>query len=272
VSSVRLHPDGKALVYSIAAHAAKDNTRITELWIGDVEGRNRRLLASGRGAWPVWSPDGEGIIASTVKDKKMRDVEAWRMNGDGSNPTRMQLPASELVWDWSADGKWFVTLSGSDDQIYVMRPDGTERRRLTKGGFDRNPRFAPDSRRIVYSRQQRGSLSFSLRMVDLDGRNDRELFRPEGVVLWSHCWSPDGRHLAVAMCDLQKLPGGDMALIAGEEEAGWQKLPGGGMGLIAGDAEAQDWRIAIIDVSSQNLRELRLGGVRTFHIGSLDWR
>ncbi len=137
-------------------------------------------------------------------------------------------------------------------EVCVMRLDGTQRRLLTEDGC--SPRFSPDGRWIVYSRQLKGSLSSSLRMVDVDGRNDRELFCREGLVLWSHCWSPDGRHVAVAMCDAEK-------------------LPGGGMRLTAGDAEAQDWRIAIVDVSnSQNLRELRLRGVRTFHIGSLDWR
>src|SRR5437763_1194988 len=76
----------------------------------------------------------------------------WRIDADGHNPTRLPIPATDSVEDWSPDGQWFVTCSdrhpphGSGYQLYLMKTDGTQQRRLTRGGLNVYARFSPDGR------------------------------------------------------------------------------------------------------------------------------
>ena len=75
---------------------------------------------------------------SKPEDNESRG-ENWRFNADGSGATKLPIPDTDEVDDWSPDGRWLVTVSdrhpphGSGYQLYVMRPDGTEQRRLTEG-------------------------------------------------------------------------------------------------------------------------------------------
>jgi TolB protein len=93
----------------------------------------------------------------------------------------------------SPDGAWIAFTSDRDgsSQIYVIRPDGTGERRVTrsaetKGGI----RWSSDGRRLLFVnyRDNAGHL-FS---VDLDGANQREVLTVPGREVEL---SPDGKHV-----------------------------------------------------------------------------
>ena len=105
---------------------------------------------------------------------------ARRINRDGSGLTKLPIPETDEIDDWSPDGKWFVTVSNRDAthgvsgigyQLYRMRPDGTEQLRLTKEGRNCFPRFSPDGQRIVYHRDYMVSKrdADELHVMDVDG-------------------------------------------------------------------------------------------------------
>src|SRR5712692_545836 len=84
--------------------------------------------------------------------------------------------------------------------LYEMPILGGQARGLTSGtAFNRQPRYSPDGRHIVFVSDRGGSANVWL--ADRDGRNARQLSRlsgyPYGAVT-SPTWSPDGRTIVVS--------------------------------------------------------------------------
>jgi RNA polymerase sigma factor (sigma-70 family) len=208
---IRVSPDGRWLAF----------LRDKEIWSCDAAGRGEpaRLFdkhadAAGSSSDFVWSPDGKQLVV-TIQELLPADcwkMETWRLEADGSGRTRLPIPDTDAVEDWSPDGQWFVTLSdrhaprGRGYQLYVMRPDGTSERRLTKDGLNCYARFSPDGQRLVYLHQIKGLNS--LHVIDTDGTNDREIVtEKKGVAPEAACWSSDGKRLAVLIIDRPQPPG-----------------------------------------------------------------
>ena len=126
------------------------------------------------------------------------------VNIDGTGQEELAVPPEDGVQDWSSDGRWLLTTSqrGAKNgwQLYVMRPDGTDQRRITEGGNPFYARFSPDGRRVVYSDNGRDEQS-GIWVVDVDGKNARLVFPvvEPGKTVASACWSPDGKRIAVIL-------------------------------------------------------------------------
>ncbi len=94
-------------------------------------------------------------------------------------------------------------------QLYVMRPDGTDQRRITDGGNPFYARFSPDGRRVVYSDNGRGEQS-GIWVIDVNGKNGRLVLpvetkpKADAVRIGSACWSPDGQRIAVLLSTLEE--------------------------------------------------------------------
>lgn len=257
--SVRVSRDGRTLALSRSGWTGVDHHEIdgVGLWTLDSEGKGERLQVAGFGGVVSWSPDGKQLVVSRSLSKPQDDdsrSENWRLNVDGSSPTRLPIPATDEIDDWSPDGRWFVTVSdrhpphGSGYQIYVMHPDGTNQRRLTEGrGLNVYPRFSPDSRRIVYLHQERGK--DSLWVVNIDGTGRRQVSEQENDTAPERfCWSPDGRSLACSLADWSRDKEGEQFL----------------------DPRTSNPRIAIMDEDGKSRRTLELP--RAQWINSMDWR
>ena len=85
-------------------------------------------------------------------------------------------------------------------EIHVMRPDGSDRRQLTRDAAnDLHPHWAPDGRTIVFSRAQDSMPGTSIRRPDIyvmnaDGSGMRPIY--QGSAAYGPRWSPDGRTIA----------------------------------------------------------------------------
>jgi Tol biopolymer transport system component len=121
-------PDGKHIVYT-AGWAE------TSLAVVDLTGRTRALesLTADEDWAPTWSPDGERIaFTSTAEHKK---PELYVVAAKGGTPTRLtRNTASDADPVRSADGEHIAFQSGRAgfDEVYVMRADGTDQRRVTR--------------------------------------------------------------------------------------------------------------------------------------------
>jgi TolB protein len=172
-------PNGRRLVFS----------RWWDLYIVNRDGtEGRRLTRSNRAddAEPAWSPTGRWIAF-----ERNGLVALIRPNGEG---VRLLGVGSEP--DWSPSGKRLVFVvrdhRGRGD-IYTMRADGTDRRRLTSGRkSESGPAWSPGGGRIAFARGRPFLRAGSLWIMARDGTDARRLARNAS----EPSWAPRGQVLA----------------------------------------------------------------------------
>ena len=122
------------------------------------------------------------------------------MDIDGSNVVKVAGQAgSEFDGAWSPDGEWIVYRDSTrgindDDEVFVARADGSERRNLTNDpSNDWGPDWSPDGRTIAFN-SDRGGGSIRGYLVEPDGSGLREI----DVDAWVEypSFSPDGSKIA----------------------------------------------------------------------------
>lgn len=81
------------------------------------------------------------------------------------------------------------------EDIYVMKPDGSDRVRLTNGtGYNKDVTWAPDGQKIAFTSQPTYDQNSRLYIMDLDGNNISILATEENV---GHlAWAPNGQEIA----------------------------------------------------------------------------
>jgi Tol biopolymer transport system component len=157
---------------------------------------------------PDWSPDGAFIayMRGIVPEKEQRvRYRIFRIRTDGTDREdltkghcRRRSCFGEEDPAWSPDGERiaFVRVAGDVASLFVMRADGTHRRRVmpapSKRFIDSAPAWSPDGQRLVFVRSDRRRAAAALFVVRLDDARTRR------ITLWTldggnyPDWSPDG--------------------------------------------------------------------------------
>ena len=96
----------------------------------------------------AWSPNGRKIVFTCVRTAtSISDI--YTVNVDGTDLRRLTSnPRSDEYPAWSPDSLWiaYVAYKSLDDNgLWVMRSDGTQRRRLTPSTYDSVPTWEPRS-------------------------------------------------------------------------------------------------------------------------------
>ena len=92
----------------------------------------------------------------------------------------------------------FSTVTGAPPgNIFTMRANGRDRRRLTGRGDSRNPAWSRDGRRIAFDRSVRGGRGI---FVMSARRSGARRVATGGVMAENPTWSPNGRRLAFQGC------------------------------------------------------------------------
>ena len=137
-------PDGAQILF------ASDMSGRVQMYIVDVDGGNLRQVneMSGLRGRTDWSPRGEIVTYAGTPWHR----ELFLMNADGSNLHQITPEGGNSQGPgFSPDGSW-VTFTAyfdhyGDDhgcEIYIMRTDGTDLRRLTDNDYcDWQPRWGP---------------------------------------------------------------------------------------------------------------------------------
>ena len=117
------------------------------------------LITTVRVASPVLSPDGRQVVYSvttTDGETSSRVAHLWALPSDGSAPPRQLTSGDKGESDpvFSPDGRQlaFVADRSGTPQVYLMRLDGGEARRLTSvaTGVQGPLRWSPDGSRIAF--------------------------------------------------------------------------------------------------------------------------
>ncbi len=171
---------------------ASDRDGNLEIYVMDADGSNVARLTDNPGPdiTPAWSPDGTHILFAHPN----LVIRVYVMNADGSGVTRLSNGANPA---WSPDGtriafEW-------QREIYLMRPSGSNRTRLTDTpeGYAFSPAWSPDGTRIAFDSSPRGqAIDVELYTINADGSGLTRLTRNARQQSVTPTWSPDGRRIA----------------------------------------------------------------------------
>jgi TolB protein len=165
----------------------------------------RRIVARTDGpvVSPTWSPDGAKIAYQSGHSATLYDI--YVINADGTNKVNLTAnlgATDQLSPSWSpALGSGsriaFVHRANGSENVWTMRPDGTDRRQITTGILDEFPSWSPNGATIVFSRTN-AVVNGDLHLVDANGQNVRPVmpFVSLAGPQWYPVFSPDGRMIA----------------------------------------------------------------------------
>lgn len=141
---IRPSPDGRSVAYWL--FGGLDQPGVVRVVGADGSG-DRQL---GRGGFPRWAPNGDGIVYAGADD------ELHSVGLDGSGERTVTRGGNLLEAAVSPDGRrvaFSALMADGTQALHVMDADGSAARRLTSpAGQDTTPIWAPDSRALLFNR------------------------------------------------------------------------------------------------------------------------
>ena len=122
------------------------------------------------------------------------DPVAGKATGEAVPVTEGSLQTTDPAISPDGERLAFCSSGESQEDIFVSRSDGTDRRQLTNDAFkDRLPRWSPDGRRLAFQSNRSGT--WEIWSIDADGSGLRQVTFTSDYAVYP-TWSPDGSRLA----------------------------------------------------------------------------
>jgi DNA-binding SARP family transcriptional activator len=190
---------GRQIVRSCAPMAPDDLCVVeasTRLPVRTIDGLGLGVIES-----QGWSPDGQHVVFSAgpeYGDGQRPDNDLYAVTLDGGRVWRLtQGHENDVQPAWSPDGAWIAY--HREGNLWIIRPDGTQARRLWEGGAGRalRPAWSPDSRRLAFVVELVQEERWEVWTFDLD-RGAAEHLRAFSAPVGEEglAWDPEGRTLA----------------------------------------------------------------------------
>lgn len=197
-------PDGRRIVFTKTGGGGW-----AVIWVMNIDGSGARQLThrdendDGDDTDPAWSPDGSTIAFSRGPATA---PTLWLMDADGTNQHQLDIASPGCGGgqepDWSPEGEWIAfarscarSVGGKKkywSDIWLIRPDGTDLRRLTdaraSSDTNKSPAWSPDGKRIVFESLVSRSRyeDDDIYVMNADGTGQKRLVR-----LLSYTIAPD---------------------------------------------------------------------------------
>ena len=155
-----LAPDGRLIAFTQGSAWSPGRERI---WLTRTDGSRRRPLV--KGSFPTWSPDSRRLA---FVDHLGRLSTIGR-NGSSVHLLVPRLRAKIGAPVWSPDGAWVAYTIG-EDQLWVVRSDGTRSHRVAKGR-PQNFSWSPNGRRLAFAGAGDDLATFLPSRSQVDGRS-----------------------------------------------------------------------------------------------------
>lgn len=194
IRSFAWSPNGRRIAFSAIGAGDSD----PELFVMSSAGGAVRQLTNNYlpDFGPSWSPGGRFIAFASIRTGLS---QVYRMRADGSHQRRLTNAFGNCDSPaWSPRGTLIAFhCAMANEKVSMMRPDGTHVRTLLRrvtSTIDGSPSWAPDGRRIAFSRGLRGPSwrGLGIWTIRPDGRGLRRVTSSGG----DPAFSPDGRWVA----------------------------------------------------------------------------
>ena len=191
VFNIAFAPSGERIALGVGPNA--------DLYVSDVNlSRLIKLTPqdySGQINAISFSPDEKSLVFSGSKNQR---AGVYRAEVDGSQFQRLSPDdKTEYCGHWRPNGKRIVFVSAHQGHLslFSVKPDGTDRRRLTRGlVWDQDPISSPNGERIAWSREETPGQMF-IYVMNADGTKAHRV-SSQGWD-WLSAWLP-GRNPDVA--------------------------------------------------------------------------
>ncbi len=206
VSSIRLSPDGKDIVYVLSESDWEANRQIGHLWRVGIDGSDSRQITYGDEGQsnPLWSPDGKWISFIAKRgDEKVNQLYIMRKDGGEGMPlTSHKTPVSSPRWSSDSKFIYFIandTLTKEEEKAKKMKDDvyaldenykqrhlwkvsveTSEESRITEGEFSiMSYDLSKDGQKILVHRGVNPLFDFykesEIWLLDANGENGQQL-------------------------------------------------------------------------------------------------
>jgi serine/threonine protein kinase len=194
VSSGAISPDGRYLAYadSRGIHIKLIKTGETRII---PEPESLQQIKVNWGIINGWFPDGTGLIANAIIAG--REPSIWVVRPSGGTPRKLRDNA--FAGAISRDGSWVAFIANPGPvgyrEMWIMRPDGTDARKLFEGDLNNGfsgAEWSPDGRQLSFEWGQRIGDKQDWKMLSRDLQGGPPVAAiPTGIIDWT--WSPDWR-------------------------------------------------------------------------------
>ncbi len=185
------------LLFSFAAFAAQSPSTPPS---DDLAAAVERMARVSTSFAPSLSPDGRQMAFISNRSGV---PQVWVASTDGAGEPRrvgsFDDPVSGL--DWSPDGRWLALSvapgGGLNEQIYLMRPDGSGLKRITDGGKENNRLSGWSGKLVRFSSSRKDPASLDAYVYDAETGETRFVAANPGVGTLTDV-SRDGKRAVVA--------------------------------------------------------------------------
>ncbi len=210
-SGVRIAPDGRRLAFSLA------DAGNTDVWTYDAtrDALTRLTSDPGMDRTPVWTPDGQRLVYSSLRTGNAQNLYWQRADGSGEATRLTTSPNSQAPGSWHPSGRFLAfqdtrPQTGADLLILPLEGDeasgwkpGPPTVFLSGPSQEQQPRFSPDGQWLAYESNESGTVEIYVRPFPGPGGKFPISTGGGTTAVWSRArhellyLAPDGRIMVV---------------------------------------------------------------------------